>query len=67
MTGPESRGRAPGPIAAALVAILLACVGVIVWDQTRTVDPAAAPNSTSAPAPSSAPAGGSSGGFGDLK
>ena len=74
MTGPVSPegrpGRSPGVILAGLLAVLLACAGVIVWDQTRTVttpgtvtapdsgpsQSAASPAADDAPAPAPAPA-----------
>lgn len=70
MTAPQpSQGRSPGAILAGLIAILLVCVGVIVWDQTRPVTASDPAPRQSAPAP--APSGGTpapnGGGFGDLK
>lgn len=72
MTAPEPRpGRSPGALLAGLIALLLVCAGVIVWDQTRPATTVSTPagqktvdQGTTAPPPVNT---GSDNGFGDLK
>lgn len=67
MTPPAPRPRrSPDPLLMALTVILLLCIGVIAWDQTRTfpASGAAPGQGTSAPAPSG---GGNDDPYGDLK